>query len=289
MLGEVTTKAAEETGLRAGTPVVVGGPDTQCALIGSGAIAEGDVAAAAGTTTPIQIVLSRPIFDSMRRTWTCCHAVPGLWVLESNAGLTGWILRWFRDEFMEAEATLAKMTGVDVYDIINHEVEKTPIGASRLFASMGPQIFNTRDSTPPIGGLFGIAPTSRKTGKGEIARAIMENTCYAVRGNVEQLEQIVGSKVMELRFCARGIWTRIQADVLGTPLLVPEVKEASALGAAILAGIGANVYKSVREATEKAVHIENRIEPNLKHHETYDDLYHRWLRIHSKFREMVET
>jgi autoinducer 2 (AI-2) kinase len=293
VVGEVTRKAADETGLRAGTPVVVGGPDTQCGLIGTGAINEGDTAAVAGTTTPIQMVLSKPVFDGKWRTWTCCHAAPNLWVLESNAGLTGWILRWFRDEFMEAEATLAKMTGVDIYDIINREVEKTPIGANKLFASMGPQIFNTRNSTVPMGGLFGIAPTSKKTGKGEIARAIIENTCYAVRGNVEQLEEIAKTKVGELHFCGGAskstVWAQIQSDVLGVPVLVPRVKEASALGSAICAGIGANVYRSIRDAVEKAVRLENRIEPNPKNHEAYNELYDRWLRIHSKFKEMVET
>ena len=293
ILGEVTPKAAAETGLKAGTPVVVGGPDTQCGLIGTGAVNEGETAAVAGTTTPIQMVLSRPIFDGKSRTWTCCHAVPGKWVLESNAGLTGWIFRWFRDVFMDAEATLAKMTGIDIYDVMSREVEKASIGANKLFASMGPQIFDTRSSTVPMGGLFGIAPTSKKTGKSEFARAIIENTCYAVRGNCEQIEEITKIKIGELRFCGGAsksmVWAKIQSDVLGIPLLMPRVKEATALGAAICAGVGSGVYKSVGEATEKAVRLETRIEPDPQNHEIYNELYDRWLRIYRKFNEMVET
>jgi autoinducer 2 (AI-2) kinase len=293
VLGEVTQKAAGETGLKAGTPVVIGGPDTQCGLIGTGAINEGETTAVAGTTTPIQIVLSKPIFDEKWRTWTCCHAVPSKWVLESNAGLTGWIFRWFRDEFMDAESTLAKMTGINVYDVMNREVEKAPIGANKLFASMGPQIFNTRSSTVPIGGVFGIVPTTKKTGKSEFARAIIENTCYAVRGNCEQIEEITKIKIEELRFCGGAsksvVWARIQSDVLGIPLLVPKVKEATALGAAICAGVGSGVYRSFEEATRKTVCLESRIEPNPENHEIYDELYDRWLRIYRKFNEMVET
>ena len=293
VLGEVTHRAAEETGLKAGTPVVVGGPDTQCGLIGTGAINEGDTTAVAGTTTPIQTVLSRPIFDEKWRTWTSCHAVPGMWVLESNAGLTGWIYRWFRDEFMDTEATQAEMTSDEVYDIMNREVEKTPIGANKLFASIGSQIFNTRNSTVPTGGVFGIMPMAKKTGKSEFARAIIENTCYSIRGNCEQIEEITKRKIKELRFCGgasrSAVWARIQSDVLGIPLLVPRVKEASALGAAILTGIGVGVYKDIQDATRRAVQLETRVEPNPGNHEAYNELYDRWLRIHRKFNEMVET
>jgi len=293
IVGEVTQKAADETGLKAGTPVVVGGPDTQCALIGTGAINEGDATAVAGTTTPIQAVLSKPIFDDRWRTWTCCHVIRGMWVLESNAGLTGWIFRWFRDEFMDAEETRAQMTALDVYDVMNREVEKAPIGANKLFASIGSQIFNTRNSAVPTGGVFGIMPMAKKTGKSEFARAIIENTCYSIRGNCEQIEEITNRKIRELRFCGgasrSAVWARIQSDVLGIPLLIPKVKEASALGAAILTGMGVGVYKDVQDATKKAVQLETRVEPNPENQETYNELYDRWLRIHHKFNEMVET
>lgn len=292
VLGEVTQKAAIETGLKAGTPVVVGGPDTQCGLIGTGAINEGDTTAVAGTTTPIQMVLSKPVLDEKRRTWTCCHAVPGTWVLESNAGLTGWVFRWFRDEFMEAETALAKMTGVDAYDIMNREVEKAPLGSGRLFASLGSRIFNTRESSVPIGGFYGMTPMAKRTGKSELTRAIVENTCYAVRGNCEQIEEVTGIGISELRFCGgsskSSIWTRMQSDVLGIPLLVPSVREASALGAAMCAGIGSGVYKDMKEAAQKAVHLETRIEPNRENHKAYDELYERWLRIYHKFNEMAK-
>jgi autoinducer 2 (AI-2) kinase len=292
VLGEVTPEVAAETGLKSGTPVVVGGPDTQCGLIGTGAINEGETTAVGGTTTPIQMVLDKPVFDEKWRTWTCCHAVPGKWVLESNAGLTGWIFRWLRDEFMEAEASVAKTMGVDVYELMNREVEQAPLGANKLFASIGTQIFNTRHSSVPTGGFFGITPMTKKTGKREFARAIIENICYSVRGNCEQIEEISKIKLNELRFCGgaskSAVWTKIQADVLGIPIVVPKVKEATALGAAICAGVGSGVYKDVKEAVEKTVCIESRIEPNMENHDRYNELYDRWLRIYRKFNEMVE-
>jgi len=293
VIGEVTAKAAEHTGLKAGTPVVVGGPDTQCGLIGSAAIEEGDTTAVAGTTTPIMMVRSSPIFDKKWRTWSGCHAIPGKWVLESNAGITGWIFRWLRDEFMQTEASLANSMGVDVYDLMCREAEKTSVGSNGLFASLGPTIMNTRSSSVPMGGFFGIMKMAeRKTGKREFARAIIENTCYAVRGNCEQIEEISKTKIKELRFCGglakSPVWAKIQSEVLGVPVLVPQVKEASALGAAICAGVGTCLYRNVEEAVDKTVHLE-RIEPDAGNHEKYDALYERWLRIYRKFDELVEA
>jgi len=294
ILGEVTQEAADETGLKGGTPVIVGGPDAQCGLIGSAAVREGDTAAVAGTTTPIQMVLSKPIFDEGWRTWTCCHAVPGKWILESNAGTTGWIYRWLRDEFMETEASVSKAIGVDVYELMDREVECAPIGANKLFASLGSMIMNTRANPVPIGGFFGIIPiTGRKTGKREMARAIIENTCYAVRGNCEQIKEISKMKIKELRFCGGSaksrIWAKIQSEILGIPVLVPKVKEATPLGAAICAGVGAGIYKSIEEAVDKVVRLETKIEPDPDNHEKYNVFYERWLGIYRKFGELVET
>ena len=294
ILGEITPKAADETGLKRGTPVVIGGPDTQCGLIGSATVREGDTTAVAGTSTPVQMVLSKPIFDEKWRTWTCCHSVPSRWNLESNTGVTGWIYRWLRDEFMEAEASIARAVGVDVYEIINREVEHAPIGANGLFASLGSMIMNARASPVPIGGFFGIMPiTERKVGKREMARAIIENTCYAVRGNCEQIEEISKIKIKELRFCGGAakstIWAKIQSEVLGVPVLVPKVKEATPLGAAICAGVGVGIYKSIEEAVDKVVRWETKIEPDSDNHEKYDTLYERWLGIYRKFGELVET
>ncbi len=93
-LGKLTRAAAAHLGLEAGTPVAVGGPDTQCGLLGMGAVEEGQIGVVAGTTTPVQMVLPKPVVDPEMRTWTGLHVLPGVYVLESNAGQTGSTLDW---------------------------------------------------------------------------------------------------------------------------------------------------------------------------------------------------
>jgi autoinducer 2 (AI-2) kinase len=69
-LGAVHKRAAAQTGLKAGTPVVVGGADTQCGLLGCGGIHIGDLVAVLGTTSPVQLVTPRPMIDPAMRLWT---------------------------------------------------------------------------------------------------------------------------------------------------------------------------------------------------------------------------
>ncbi|MGH3056072.1 MAG: FGGY family carbohydrate kinase, partial [Gaiellaceae bacterium] len=96
-VGALTAAAAAATGLRAGTPVYVGGADTQCSLLGAGAIEPEATAATLGTTTPVQTVVDHAEFDPQSRLWAGCHVVPDRWVLESNVGDTGDAYLWILD------------------------------------------------------------------------------------------------------------------------------------------------------------------------------------------------
>jgi len=293
VLGEVTEEASKQTGLKKGTPVAMGGADTQCGLIGTAAVVEGVTTAVAGTTTPVQMVLSKPIFDPKWRMWTNCHAVPGQWILESNAGLTGWAYRWFKENLADVEEAASKVTGIDAYELMNREAESAPVGSGGIIASMGPMIMNTRYMRISPGALIGFMPYGTKiTGKKEIVRAIIENTCYAVRGNCEQIEEISEIKIKELRFCggsARSrLWAKIQADVLGIPVWVPEIKDATPFGAALCAGVGAGVYSDIKEATEATVRWETKAEPDKGNHNRYNELYKKWLRISDKLKDLIE-
>ncbi|MCA9879934.1 MAG: hypothetical protein KC442_19200, partial [Thermomicrobiales bacterium] len=95
--GELAPAVATELGLPPGIPLVVGGGDGQCGMAGAGAVHVGDVAAIAGTTTPILMHLDAPVFDPKMRTWTRAGLMPGTWGLEANAGITGLAFRWLRN------------------------------------------------------------------------------------------------------------------------------------------------------------------------------------------------
>ncbi len=279
-VAQITRKTAKGTTLNEGTPVVVGGADTQCGLIGCRAVNPGDVVVVGGTTTPVQMVTDNPVFDKKGRTWTNMHVIDGKWILESNAGRTGWVYRWFRDNI------LCEKPSQRIYETMNTLAAKSPPGSNGVKVYMGPHIFNAgppywKDDTlgdapvPPT-----ILGSSRFT-RGDLARAILEANCYAVKANLEQLTEITGRKVNKVGFCGGNskaeIWNSIQSAILGIPVSVPRERDATAVGASICAAVGAGIYHDIPRAVKAMVHMEELIETDETLTKKYDKLYNSWI------------
>ncbi|MBA2597947.1 MAG: hypothetical protein H0V00_15085, partial [Chloroflexia bacterium] len=168
--------AAAETGLAPGTPVVAGGGDGQCGLLGAGAVNAGDVAAIAGTTTPVMMELDRPQFDDQRRTWTRSGLDLGRWALEANAGITGLAFRWVRD-------LLHEIPTEDSYAAMVRLADGVPVGSRGTRSFLGPKLMKSGwlATLGESGSVSGIGPFGGR--RPEIIRATMESICYAVRAN----------------------------------------------------------------------------------------------------------
>jgi xylulokinase len=75
-------------------------------------------------------------------------------------------------------------------------------------------------------------------------------------------------------------FNQIQADVYGLPVLRGSVEEATALGCAVLAGVGTGIFKNIEEATDKMVHITERYEPRLENKKLYDKLFKIYCKVY---------
>lgn len=296
VLGKISAQAAQQTHLEAGTPVVVGGADTQCGVLATHGINAGDTVAVAGTTTPVQMVLGEPIIDPEARTWSAPHVVPGHWVLESSCSVTGSVLRWFRDAFCQLEVAEAQRTGRNAYDLMIDEATRSPIGASGVFAMLAPVVMNARylhSASTEVGGLImtpARALLTQPESKAHCIRAILESFAYAIRANCEQITCITGRKIERLGVCggtaSSAFWLSMLSDVVGIPIQVPRVLESSALGAAICAGVGSGHYKDLPSGASALVQIRQTIEPDLTAHRRYDDYYHQWLALRKQLVNM---
>jgi autoinducer-2 kinase len=279
-VAQITEKAAKSTTLVEGTPVLVGGADTQCGLIGCGAVNPGDVIVVGGTTTPVQMVTEKPVLDKYGRTWTNMHAVDDRWILESNAGRTGWVYRWFRDNI------LCEKPSMRIYEMMNTLAAGSPPGSNGVKVYMGPHVFN---AGPPYwkGDTLGDSPVppailgSSRFTRGDLARAILEANCYAVKANLEQLTEITGVKAKILGFCGGNskaeIWSNIQAAVLDAPIQMPKERDATAVGAAVCAAVGAGIHKTMQVAIREMVHMEEPYKPNAELAKEYLILYESWI------------
>jgi xylulokinase len=262
VIGEVTGEAADYTGLAAGTPVVVGGGDQQCACVGVGAIKTGVAKATTGTGTFVDANLEKPIYDPLNILFTLPHVLEGRWVLEGVLPGTGAILKWFRDEFCHQEKSLAQNMGIDPYAIIEDQAESVKPGAAGLFVI---PLFNFAKGE--------IVNLSFAHTRRHIARAIMEGTSYGMRGMIDLMAGM-NVNIDELRIDGGGarspLWRQIQADIVGKKVVVPQLADSTSVGAAILTACGTGCYSGIEAAVNSMIKILEERMPNPENQKIYN-------------------
>jgi len=270
--GGVTVQAAEATGLRAGTPVMAGTVDSASAALEVGVVEPGIAAEMTGTSTvvimPNDRGLTEPALIAMP------HALPGIHLLLGAMVASGGCLRWFRDQFGQPEMQAAAESKTDAFDLLTREAAKIEPGSGGLIFL--PYMMGERSPlwhTNARGVFFGL---TLATPKAALVRAILEGTAFALRHNME-VAMRVGAEVREVRSvggCSRSdLWNQIKADVLGRPLLLPQVSVGSPFGCAVLAGMGVGVYPDVRKSLLEMVQLTRRFEPNPANQERYARSY----------------
>jgi autoinducer 2 (AI-2) kinase len=292
-LGEVTDAAAADTGFKAGTPVVVGGADTQLALIGVGAVNPHDSTTIGGTFWQQTVVTDRPVVDPKIRLRTLCHAVPGEWMTEGIGFLCGLTTRWFRDAFCENEKEIAARERVDPYYLLEKQAEHVEPGSNGVIPIFSDVMNGKRwiHASPSFIQFDINRPES--SGKKECFRAIEESAAYVARGHLQILDSITRKKTRSIVFCggaSKGfLWPQILSDVLGITVKVPVVKESTALGAAICAGVGVGIYHDLKDAAKRLVKWERTFDPHDDNHRKYEKLYDRWSKVYSYQLKLAET
>ena len=263
--GVISDRAADETGLAVGTPVVGGGGDQAANAVGVGAVEPGVWALSLGTSGVVFAPTDTPRVAPEGRAHAFPHAVPGLWhmmgVMLSAAGS----LRWYRDTFAP---------GVD-YDALLAEAESVPQGADGL--TFLPYLAGER--TPHANALAqgGFVGLTLRHGRGHATRAVLEGVAFGLRDNLELLRQSGVAAPRDVRVAGGGavspLWRQVLADTLGVPLSPVQAPEAAAFGAALLAGVGGGVWPDVPTATRETVVTGDPTEPSAS---LYEEAYARF-------------
>ena len=286
VIGQVTDRAADETGLAPGTPVVVGGADTQLGLVGIGVTGGNRLTLVGGSFWQLTAVTDAPLIDPHARVRTLCHAVPGRWMTEGIGFYCGIAMRWFRDAFCELERAEAEGRGVDPYVVMEEAAAGVPPGSNGVTAIFS-NVMNVKrwvQASPS----FVQFDLDDAAGSGRVAciRALEEQAAYVSRGHLAILSELSGRTYDEILFtggASKGtLWPQIVADVLGVAVHVPEVKESTALGAAMFAGIGAGVYADLAEATSRLVRVERTVEPDPAAVAAYEEHFARWAAVYPR-------
>ena len=280
-VGAVTRAAAAETGLREGTPVFAGGADTQCALLGAGAVEVGDTAAIFGTTAPIQTVVDHPMLDPAANLWAGCHVVPNRWVVESNLGSTGDAYTWLVELLLgDGEQRFARAETLA-------ETERD----TGAFTFLGPRVFNLTTLRPDMpGGLFFRFPTLQlRPSAGDLLRAFLESVAYAVRANLEQLTAVTGRLPSPLLvgggMSRNAALLQMVADQTGLPVARATEAQSTGLGCAMLVSAGLGLYPSPAAAVASMCRHEI-VAPRPDRKLNCDTAYAKWRELYQSLENL---
>ncbi len=286
VVGEVSRKASEETGLAKGTLVVTGGHDQACGTLGVGAVNPGATYVATGTVESIAAPLYEPLLREEMIPMgfaSYCHVAPNRYLILGANPTAGVLLRWFRDKFGEKYIEEASKRKVSAYDLMMEDASRVQAGSQGLLIApyfMGAGTPNW--DTYARGLIIGLTVAH---GKSELIRAIVEGITYELRLNIETLEEL-GVKIEEIRTVGGGarssFWLQLKADITGKRVIVPEVTEASSAGASMLAGLGIGLYKDVDDAISKFYREAKTYQPNLNVKKIYDKFYSAYIKLYPK-------
>jgi len=276
---KVSMKGSEQSGLKEGTPLVAGGGDCQLGTIGVGVVEANEAVVFGGSFWQYEYNSETPECSGKCDVRVNCHAVENLWQYEALAFNPGLVMRWFRDAFCAEEKRIAEERKIDPYMILDEAAENVPAGSHGIICAFSDvmNFLNWKHASPSF---LNFALDAQKFNKASFYRAIMENSCLVTLGHLRLVEDAAGKCPQKLVFAGGAakskLWPKILADVLGIPVDVPVVKEATSLGAAIMAGKGIGVYTSVNEAAKKLVKIEKTFIPDNNNKKVYNKAYMDW-------------
>lgn len=275
--GTILPDVAELTGLSMQTVVVAGAGDNAAAAVGTGVVKEGMSFTTIGTSGVVFAHSDEMILDSKGRVHTCCHAVPNAWHVMGVTQAAGLSLKWFKDNFCENYIQKASAEHIDVYELINQDIEEVPMGSDRLIYL--PYLMGER--TPHLdpdcrGVFFGLSAIHSKA---HLLRAVMEGVSYSLCDCNDILKEM-GIQVNQMMACGGGgkspIWRQMLADMYNCDVLTTHQSEGPAIGAAILAGVGCGIYPSVQSACERLITVKSVSSPvleNIRYYKEAHDLY----------------
>jgi xylulokinase len=280
--GTVSTEGAAATGLRQGTPVVAGGGDQAAGAVGMGIVRAGAVSATIGTSGVVFAATDRPALDPAGRVHTFCHAVPGRWHIMGVTQGAGLSLRWFRDQF-----GAGRDNGRDPYERMTEEAARVPAGADGVL--WAPYLMGER--TPHLdprarAALVGLAASHTRA---HVLRAVLEGVTFSLKDSFSIFEEMQ-VPVSGVRLGGGGarsaLWRQIQADVYGYPTEIVEAEEGAAYGAALLAGVGGGVWRTVEDACDAVVRIAARVTPDPARQAVMTRQYQQYRKLYPALREV---
>jgi len=274
LLGAVTRRAAEETGIREGLPLYAASNDKACDILGSACLTPERACISFGTTATIntqneKYVELRPLLPPYP------SAIPGQFYSEVSVVRGLWMVSWFKEEFGLQERLQARESGAEPEELLEKLLKDVPAGSMGLvcqpYWTPGPEL-----APATKGAVIGFGDIHTRA---YLYRAIIEGLVFALKDGAELTEKKNKVPITEVRVTGGGSKSdsivQITADVFGLPVSRPHTNETSALGAAIDAAVGLKLFPDFPSAVGAMSRVERVFEPVPKNRELYHELYQR--------------
>ncbi len=271
ILGTILPEIAKKYGLPEGIPLAMGGGDNMMGAIGTGSLEPGDITVSLGTSGTLFATTDQPFIDDKGEIAAFCSS-SGSWLplyCTMNCTVASELTRNLFD------------LGVKEFDSL---AESAQPGADGI--TMVPYFNGERSPNLPseTGKIFGMRQDNMS--QKNIARAAMEGATFGLRRGLDSFVSL-GYKPKNLRLIGGGanspLWRQMIANIFNLPVVVPQSKEAPAMGAA-LQGLALISSDTVEALSSKhiALNQEATVYPQKEVVTQYQEVYKRYT-------ELVET
>ena len=283
LLGELGTEIRHELGLPKGVKVVAGGHDNICGILGAGVTqaTPSVIANANGTWESIAYIRTKAVLTKQAMdNWvgSSCSVLKDTYYIIAALSTSGSIVRWFRDNLAYEDRVKAEREKTNIYETMFSQLNfnggmmmALPFYAGSLIDSYAKGAF--------LGLTLG---TSRQ----EIFQSIVEGVTHEMTEMIARLESLSDVPIEVIRAFGGPTkspkWLQLKADISGKKVEAVQVEEASALGAALLAGVATGVYNSYDQAINAATKIKAVYQPRPEIHKIYK-------RQHKIYKQLIES
>ena len=241
-----------------GEPLIIGGiaGDQQAAMFGQACHAPGMAKNTYGTGCFMLLHTGGEMVQSAHGlvSTPCAHLRAKEFALEGSVFVGGAVVQWLRDELGFFKSSF------EIEALANSVLDSGDVYIVPAFTGLGAPHWDPEAR----GSIFGL---TRGTSRAHIARAALESIAFQSADVLEAMQKDSGRTLTELRVdggaTANDLLMQFQADLLGVPVVRPRVLETTALGAADLAGLTVNLWKS-REEIAAQWQAEKRFEPQME-------------------------
>ncbi|MGD1045519.1 MAG: FGGY family carbohydrate kinase [Bacteroidota bacterium] len=276
VIGRLSQDASKSTGLCTDTLIVAGGGDGQAAGLGSNVLTSEHAYLNLGTAVVAGVYGSRYKTSKAFRTMSSCSESGYYYECSLRAGT--FTIDWLIKKLLKIDP----IQQTDIYKQLEREAQQVSPGSDGLFHL--PYLCGVMNPYWNINARGAFVGLSSSHNRGHMYRSILEGIAFEQLFAINSVEEIIGTSVNDFVAIgggvASGLWCHILADITGKNICIPENIEASALGAAIAAAVGAGWYRTFKDATLEMTGIKKIIKPDMRNHKRYKQLFSTYKKIY---------